>query len=824
MDSTYRTNPSIRMIRKMLVLAALIACVPCTFAQVNVLTNKYNNSRTGQNASETLLTLSNVNSTAFGKQWTFNVDGYVQAQPLYMSGLTINGAAHNVLFVATQHDSVYAIDADTGALFWQVSFINPAAGITTVPMNVQGCGNITKFNEVGILSTPVIDPSAGTLYVVAKTQETVGTTNSYYFRLHALDVTTGMEKLGGPVVISGSSGALNLNSKPEMQRPGLLLSNGTIYIAFGSNGCDLTGRGWLLAYSASTLQQLAVMTTQPDGTYGSSIWQGGTGPAADSDGNVYLSTANGLFDVGSSFPDLGDSVLKLSLSGGAFNVLDYFTPFDQATLSSADMDLGSAAVTILPDQSAGPYAHLLATGGKRGDVYLLNRDDMGQYNFTDNSQIPQYLPGTLAKYNFGSPNYWTDGTTQYVYYLAHNDYLKAFSLSNGSLSATPIAQTSSKLTTVGLPEISGNGTTNGIVWIVRSVAGVPLLSAYEATHLYLLYDSGMASGNRDSLGTVPHFATPTIANGHVFAGTQSQVVAYGLFPQISVTAGNNQTSYAGSTLPVPLSVTAMNPYTGIAIAGLTIAFSDNNRGGTFGNPTVVTDSAGQASTTYKCPNKPQTITITATSPGFSTATFTEQCVVGPVAALSVVSGGKQSGTVGTTLPLPIVIKAKDAVGNNVPNATITFSDNWGGTFNPPSAITDSAGQVSTAYTLPIVAKSITVTATSGSVAVHASEQSVPGPPTMVLMIQGNNQVAHVNNKLSKMLIVSVTDQYGNGISGLTVNFTDNGAGGTFTNPNPVTTPSGQASTGYTTPNQTGVVTIDATYGSLPPVAFTETVI
>jgi len=810
------------MIRTTLALAALIACLPCAFAQVNVLTNKYSNARIGGNTAETLLTLSNVNSTQFGKLFAFNVDGYVQAQPLYMSGLTINGAVHNVLFVATQHDSVYAIDADTGALFWQVSFINPAAGINTVPMNVQGCGNVTKFNEVGILSTPVIDSSTGTLYVVAKTQETVGTTNSYYFRLHALDVTTGAEKLGGPVVITGSSGALNLNSKPEMQRPALLLSNGTIYIAFGSNGCDLTGRGWLLAYNSSNLQQLGVMTTQPDGTYGSSIWQGGTGPAADSDGNVYLSTANGTFDF-SSFPDLGDSILKLNLSGGAFNLVDYFTPFDEATLSSTDMDLGSAAVAILPDQSSGP-AHLLATGSKRGDVYLLNRDDMGQYNTTDNNQIPTYLPGALGKYNFGSPNYWTDGTTQYVYYLAHNDFLKAYSLNNGNLSATPVAQTSNKLTTVGLPEVSGNGTTNGVVWIVRSIAGVPLLSAYEATHLYLMYDSGMAAGGRDSLGTVPHFATPTIANGRVYAGTQTQVVAYGLFPQISATAGNNQTGYAGTTLPVSLTVTASNPYTGVPVSGLTITFSDNNKGGTFGNAMVTTDSTGKASTTYKLPNKPQTLTITASSPGFSTATFTEQDVVGPVAALSVVSGGKQTGTVGTTLPSPIVIKAKDAVGNSVPNATINFTDNWGGTFNPRSAITDSTGQASTIYTLPIVAKTITVTATSGSIVVHATEQSLPGPPAMVLMIQGNNQTAHVNNKLAKMLIVSVTDQYGNGLSGLTVNFTDNHAGGSFTNASPVTAPNGQASTGYTTPSQPGVVTIDASYGTLQPVEFTETVI
>lgn len=807
----------------LVLLGAVLGGVAQVAGQVNVLTNKNNNSRTGQNSLETLLTLSDVNTNQFGKLFTYPVDGYVQAQPLYMSALPINGSSHNVVFVATMHDSVYAIDADNGSLLWQVSFINPAAGITTISMAVQGCGNVTKFNEVGILGTPVIDPGTGTLYVVVKTSETTGTTTNYFFRLHALDVTTGLEKFGGPVVISASSGTLNLNSKAELQRPALLLSNGTIYIAFGSNGCDLTGRGWLLAYSASTLQQEAVLLTQPDNTYGSAIWQGGTGPAADVNGNVYVVTANGLFDLGGTFPDLGDSVLRLNLAGNAFNVEDYFTPFDQDSLSSSDLDLGSAAVTLLPDQPTGPYQHLMAMGSKRGDIYLMNRDNLGLYNPTNNSQIPQYLPGALSKYDFGSPLYWNSGTNQLVYFLAHQDFLKAFSLSNGALSTTPVAQTGSKLTTVGLPAISSSGTGNGIVWLVRSVNSVALLSAYDATRLTLLYDSGMAGGGRDSLGTVAHFATPSIVNGKVYAGTLSQLVVYGLFPQINTSAGNSQSGFAGSALPTSLTVVAVNPYNGSPISGVTVTFSDNGKGGTFGSPTAVTDANGLASTTYTLPVKPQTLTITATSPGYSTATFTEFDTVGPVAVLSVVSGGKQTGTVGTTLPLPLVFKAKDAVGNVVPGASVTFSDGFGGQFSPNPGITDSTGQISTLYTLPTVAKSLSVAASVGSVQVKASEQSLPGPATSVNIIQGNNQVAHINNKLPKMLIVAVVDQYGNGISGLTVNFIDNGAGGSFTNASPVTNASGQASTGYTTPGHTGTVTIDATYSTLPPAVFTETV-
>ena len=808
-----------------LIVALAFACgISSAFAQVNVLTNKNNNSRTGQNSLETLLTLSNVNSNQFGKLFEFPVDGYVQAQPLYLSSIPVNGTNHNVVFVATQHDSVYAIDADNGSLLWQVSFINPAAGITTVPMNVQGCGNITKFNEVGILSTPVIDGLTGTLYVVAKTSETTGTITNYYFRLHALDVTTGLEKFGAPVIISASSGTLSLNSKAELQRPALLLSKGTLYIAFGSNGCDITGRGWLLAYSASpTLLQQAALVTQPDNTYGSAIWQGGVGPAADVAGNVYISTANGLFDLSGSFPDLGDSVVKLNLANSVFNIADYFTPFDQDSLSSSDLDLGSAAVTILPDQPTGPHKHLMVMGSKRGDIYLLNRDSLGLYNLTDNNQIPQYLPGALAKYDFGSPLYWNNGSSQLVYFLAHQDYLKAFSFSNGALSTSPVAQTGAKLTTVGLPAISSSGTTNGIVWLVRNINNVPLLSAYDATHLNLLYDSGMAAAGRDTLGTVAHFATPSIVNGKVFAGTLNELVVYGLFPEINVTAGNSQSGSAGSTLPTPLTVVAKNPYTGVPVAGLGVTFSDGGKKGTFGNGNAVTDSNGQASTTYTLPVKPQTLTITATSAGYSTATFTEQDTVGAVSALSVVSGGQQTGTVATTLPLPLVFKAKDAVGNVVPGASVSFTDNNGGTFSPNPAITGSNGQATTTYTLPTVAKSLAATASVGSVSVNASEKSVPGPPAQIIKIQGDNQTAHKNNKLPKMLIVALVDQYNNGISGLTVTFTDNGAGGLFTNPNPVTNSSGQASTGYTTPGQLVTVTIDALYGTLPPAVFTVTV-
>jgi hypothetical protein len=307
-------------------------------------------------------------------------------------------------------------------------------------------------------------------------------------------------------------------------------------------------------------------------------------------------------------------------------------------------------------------------------------------------------------------------------------------------------------------------------------------------------------------------------------GTQTQLVAYGLFPDLGVTGGNSQTGAAGTTLPVTLTVTANNPYSGLGIPGVTVTFSDGGKGGGFGSPTSITDSNGLATTTYTLPKTPQTVTITGTSPGYATATFTETSVVGPVASITLVSGSKQTGTVGTTLPNPIVVKAKDAAGNLVSGASISFTDGAGGTFTPPAPLTGSNGQASTVYTLPTVAKSLTVTASNGSASLKVTENSVAASPALINYVQGNNQSAHPNNKLPKTLIVSVTDQYKNGIKGLTVTYTDNNAGGTFSpNSTPVTTTNGQATVTYTTGSSKGTVTINASYGTLTSFTFTETV-
>ena len=354
-----------------LAVLLFILCMGLSLAwgQNDVLTQHNDNMRSGLNANETLLTPATVNVNSFGKLFTQNVDGIIVAQPLYATNVLMNdGKVHNVVYIATQHNTVYAFDADNArgsnaAPLWAVSLND---GGTPDPISDFGC-NGTHYSEIGIMGTPVIDPAKTTLYVVAKTL--TGTVRN--FSLHALDITTGAERLGGPVVISGQN-----QSKPsgpfnpiyQMQRPALLLENGQIYIGFGGNGCDqYTYNGWLFAYNAQNLQQQAAYLVTPNGLR-ASIWQGGSGPAADADGNIYVITANGTYDGPDGGNDYGDSVLKMGWSGNVFGILDYFTPYNQKAIAQADLDLGSSGPLLLPDQP-GLYPHELVAGGKEGTVY-----------------------------------------------------------------------------------------------------------------------------------------------------------------------------------------------------------------------------------------------------------------------------------------------------------------------------------------------------------------------------------------------------------------------------------------------------------------------
>jgi len=601
-----------------LALGVLILMASTAASQVSVTTEHNDNSRTGQNISETFLTPSNVTTKYFGKLFTQSVDGLVVAQPLYMPGVVIpNAGTHNVVYVATQHDSVFAFDADNNSgsnasPLWTTSFINPSAGITTQSSTDQGCGPETGFTEIGVMGTPAIDATTNTLYVVAKTNEN----GSYIFRLHALDITNGQEKFGGPVAITGSvvnsfGSSVPFVTTHQAQRPGLLLLNGNVYIGFGSNGCDHNAHGWVFSYNAASLQQTGGFNTTPDVKEGGSVWQSGAGLAGDSAGNVYFaSAALGDFDANTGGMDFGDTVLKLNLSGGPLTWVDYFTPANQSFLNSGDLDLGSGGVVLLPDQP-GSNPHLLLAAGKEGVIYLVNRDNMGQFN-VNGDNVVQEISSNLGEV-YSIPVYWNG----MVYYLGTNNHsLQAYSLSNGLLSSSPVAQ-SILLAGRGLPSLSANGTANGLIWLLRGPSyATAMLTAFNTANLAITYSSNQAAGNRDTVGPIAHFATPTIANGKVYVGTTTQLTVYGLMALLKATGGSGQTGAVGTTLPKPLSVKAVDAYSGNLLPGVTVTFNDGGAGGTFGNATPVTGSNGVASTTYTLPGNPGVVSIKITSPTF----------------------------------------------------------------------------------------------------------------------------------------------------------------------------------------------------------------
>jgi hypothetical protein len=784
-----------------ILLCSLTANVLLPQARAQILTGRADNSRSGTNSNETYLTPANVNSAQFGKLFAYSVDGYVVSQPLYVPQVIIQGQAHNVVYVATQHDSVYAFDADTfgtGAPLWSKSFINPAQGVTTVPIADQGCATVTAYTEIGIMGTPTIDASTGTLYVDAKTKEVVNGVPSYYHRLHALDITSGAEKFNGPAVISasvlGTSGEVVFSALPQQQRPGLLLSNETVYLGFGSNGCDANAQGWVLAYDASDLQdQVGVFNSAPGEPWGGSVWQAGVGLAGDANGNVFFSTANGVFDENIGGSDFGDSVIKLSLGTNGLSVADYFTPFDQLNMGEHDLDLGSGGDLLLPDQPPPSPAHLLVTIGKTGSIYVIDRDNMGKFDASGND-IVQTIPNATIQY-FGGPNFWNN----LVYFAPSGETpITAYQLKGGQLLTNPLQ--SPAIFVDGLPFISANGSTNGVFWIVRNISG-NILAAYDASTLMLIYISTQNSG-RDALGSTVHFASPMVANGKLYAGTQTQLAVYGLLPVVNIVAGNNQTGTVGSVLPSVLQVQVTDPYSGQPISGFALNFI-SNAGGSFTNPNPKTNAQGMASTKFMLPTTSGSITINASNTISTVATFMERAVAGTAAAIVPASGQNQTGVVGTKLAAPLVFKVQDKFGNGVTGQQVTLTDNSaGGHFSNNPATTDSRGNASTSYQLPTKAGFITVTATSGTLTpATMQERAISGSPKIVSVVSGNNQTAHKNSKLPLPLVVAVKDLFGNPNANVVVTFSDGGAGGTFSTSKPVTAANGQASVTYTTSPQ-----------------------
>ena len=501
-------------------------------AAVDVVTYHNDVARTGQNLNEAALTTANVNSATFGKLRSLPVDGKVDAQPLYLAQLAIGGATRNVLYVATEHGSVYAFDADAGAMLWQVSTL----GSGEVASDTRGCDQITP--EIGITATPVIDRNAGThgvIYVVAMSKS--GST--YFQRLHALDVTTGAEMFGGPRNITASfpgagdnssNGNVIFDPAQYKERAALLLLNGVVYTTWASH-CDIRPyNGWIMGYNQTTLAQTTVLNVVPNGSEGA-IWMADTGPAADGSGNIYVLDANGDFGTtlnAGGFPsngNYGNAFLKISTAGG-LAVADYFEMQNQQQENASDADLGSGGAVVLPDltDGTGNVRHLSVGAGKDGHIYVVNRDAMGKFNAGSNN-IYQELSGVLGGGVFSMPAYF-NGT---LYYGAVGDAIKAFKITNAMLATGPASQTSNTFPYPGTtPSISANGTSNAIVWAAENTTPA-VLHAYDANTLHELYNSNQA-GSRDQLGAGNKFITPTVVNGKVYMGTSDSVGVFGLLP------------------------------------------------------------------------------------------------------------------------------------------------------------------------------------------------------------------------------------------------------------------------------------------------------
>ena len=493
--------------------------------------------RTGQNLSETALTPALVGTPGkFGKKFVQAADGFIYAQPLYVPNVAISGkGTHNVVFVATENDSVYAFDADASmAALWHANLLDTAhgAGSGAAPVTSGSGGGVDVdchdlIPMLGVTSTPVIDPSTGTMYVEAKSKES----NAFIHRLHALDITTGSEKAPGPMVISTTG----FDALKHNERPGLLLLNGMIYLAYASQ-CDNTPyHGWIFAYDAATFTQKAAFNESPNGRMGG-FWMSGAGIAADSGGNLYIASGNGDF---SPTADLGDTILKLSFDGTNLSLSDYFTPFDQNSLDQSDIDLGSGGVLLLPDQPGG-HAHELVQAGKEGTIYVVDRDQMtagnkhycsSNCNNTD-SQIVEELQSEIDQM-WSSPAYWNGK----VYFWSTNDVLKVFSLNSGQLAVPPTLSNSSGSPYPGsTPSISSNGNSGGIVWAIDSnyqdpddPLGAAVLHAFDATNITTeLYNSSTVLS--DQAGDGVKFTVPTVANGKVYIGTQTELDVYSLLP------------------------------------------------------------------------------------------------------------------------------------------------------------------------------------------------------------------------------------------------------------------------------------------------------
>jgi hypothetical protein len=502
--------------------------------KIDVIMHHYDMGRTGLDANESILTHANVNYKQFGLLHILSVDGVVDAEPLMLTNFEIGGKVRDVLYVVTEHDSVYAFDAATYAQLWKTSVL----GANETPSGDFGCGQISP--EIGITATPVIDRSFGAhgaIFVVGMTEDNAG---NYHQRLHALDIVTGAELEHSPSEVAATYPGTGSNSTngevifdPSLyaERAGLLLLNGELYLGWTSH-CDAGAyTGWLMAYSESTLKQTSVLNLTPNGSEGS-IWMAGSGLAADSDGYIYFLDANGTFDPtlnSKGFPvnnDFGNGFIKVSTSGGKLAVADYFEMYDTVNESNNDEDLGSGGALVLPDMkdASGAVHHLAVGAGKDSNIYVVNRDAMGKFNPNSDSGIYQEVDGAIGG-AWSMPAYYNGK----IYYAASGDEMKAFNIVDAKLSTSPNYQSNNSFGYPGAtPSISAAVNENGVVWAVDT-SSEAILHAYEAFDLNEIYNTTQAPNNRDQFGYA-HFSTPMVANGRVYVGVQGGVAVFGLLP------------------------------------------------------------------------------------------------------------------------------------------------------------------------------------------------------------------------------------------------------------------------------------------------------
>ena len=716
----------------------LIFAAPAA-AQTNVVTQHNDNARTGANTNETLLTPANVNQTQFGKLFSYPVDGLVYTQPLYVPNISIPGkGTHNVLFVATEHDGVYAFDADSNAgpnasPLWQISLLDAAHGAapgatTEPPLSVDDIQP-----EVGITGTPVIDPATGTLYVVGATAEN----GTHIQRLHALDITTGAEKISfnSPVQLqasvpgtgTGSSGGtLSFDPYWENQRPGLLLLNGIVYIAYGARESESLGpnHGWILAYNATTLQRTGNFCATPNGS-GAGIWMSGSGLAADvvdpinhPYGRMFVATGNGSFNAAppyTSAMNFSDDLIRLDLTNGALTPVDSFTPFNQDALNRDDRDTSSGGVLLFPDQSTGGHTHLLVQSGKEGRIFLVDRDNMGGYSATSDAIVQEIPPAPSTGYEingiFGMPAYWNGNV---YFWGSFGDLLKAFSFTNGQLSTTWTArspQPTGQFFPAPTPVVSANGNTNGIVWTIDGSAwitpGPAVLLANDALNVATLLYSSNQNLDRDNPGVAVRFVVPTVINGKVYVGAEYQVSVYGLLSGSQTAAATPTFSPAAGTYSSAQSVTLNDTTSGASIYYTTDGTTPTTSSTLYNNKAIPVNST-------------ETINAIAVATGFTqsavgSATYTIQAPPPPDFSVSAMPAS-QSVTPGGSTTYTVTVGSVNGFGGVV---TLSVSGQPAGAtpgFNP-TTITSSGISTLTVSTTSSTANGtypLTITGTSGS--------------------------------------------------------------------------------------------------------------